>query len=143
MNYSSVKLLVAAGSVALIGALYSAGCSSSSTPTMEVADTGTPMEEASPDCSMIGAGNGQYSFGSAACDSCVTTNCCAEFAGCITTGGGCEAILMCLGTCIAAHPTDGDTVCGDMCTPDASAGDINAANALITCNGNMCASSCM
>jgi hypothetical protein len=119
----------------LLAAAVLAGCSSSHS-----ADA-TP--DASAGCPVIGAGTSQFTFGAAACDTCMSTSCCTQVTACMTgvVSGGhpCADLLSCISACVVAGGVQAD--CTISCATQHPAG-IAAGTTLQTCLMTSCSASC-
>jgi len=77
-----------------------------------------------------------FSVGTAACDACMTSSCCAEEQACAGEDAGqCSALVACFGRC-----KSGDEACASACR--AQFPGVEAAAALRSCEASHCASAC-
>ncbi len=121
----------------LIAAAALAGCSSSSNSNSPAAP------DASAGCPVIGTGTSQFTFGAAACDSCMSTSCCTPVTACLTgvVSGArpCADLLNCIAACVVAGGVQAD--CTISCATQHTAG-IAAGMTLQTCLTTSCSASC-
>ena len=120
-----------------------------------IADVGVGVD-AAPDSSDGGVCSVGASSGSAACDQCLSTQCCAQLVACDTPdeagvddagNSACESILSCLDACVTGNPDAGvppeslsmcETDCGNAYSPQ----EQQAATNLVQCQASSCAQAC-
>jgi hypothetical protein len=110
------------------------GCGGSDPPA-------TP--DASAQCTVIGTATGQFTFGAATCDSCMSTSCCDPVTACLTgvVNGArpCADLLGCIAACVVAGGTQSDCVLS--CAMQHPAG-VAAGITLQNCMQASCATAC-
>jgi len=132
---SSQARMVRACALAVAAMLAGCGGSHDNAPS--------PTPDASASCAVIGTASGQFTFGAAACDSCMSASCCDPVSACLTTVAGgtrpCADLLGCIAMCVVAGGTQSSCVLS--CAMQHQAG-VPAGLTLQNCMQASCSTSC-
>jgi len=117
------------------------GCGGGGRAAIDAAASGPDASSAT--CAVIGTGTGQFSFGTDACNSCVSTSCCQPVVTCLTgqVNGElpCADLLACVAACVVAGGARQPCVID--CATKHSAG-VPAGLAVQNCTQASCSVSC-